>query len=256
MADAEDDPRVAIVTGGASGIGEAIARRLAADGMAVVVADRSPDGQAVADDLGGVFVAADLTKRAGARAVVDAALDTHDGVDVLVNCAGIQHVAPIADFDEDRWDTIIALMLTAPFLLTKYVWPSLQARGGGRIVNVASIHSLVASPSKSAYVSAKHGLLGLTRTAALEGGEHGITVNAICPAYVRTPLVDDQVADQAVDRGIPQEQVISDVMLAPAAIKRLIEPDEVAELVAWLCSERSRSVTGAAWTMDLGWTAH
>ena len=156
---------------------------------------------------------------------------------ILINNAGFQHIDPIEVFPEDTWDKMLAVMLTAPFLLTKYVWGSMKTRGWGRIVNVSSIHGRVASPFKSAYITAKHGLIGLTRTAALEGGEHGITVNAICPAYVRTPLVENQIADQARTRGISTEDVVEQVMLEPAAIKRLITPEEVAALVVYLCSE-------------------
>jgi 3-hydroxybutyrate dehydrogenase len=173
----------------------------------------------------------------------------------LVNNAGYQHVAPIEEFPEDQWERMLALMLTAPFLLTRYCWPAMKKQRWGRIVNIASIHALVASPYKAAYISAKHGLVGLTRTAALEGGELGITVNAICPAYVRTPLVDNQIADQARANRMSPEEVIEKVMLAPAAVKRLIEPAEVADYVAYLCSESAGVITGAALAMDLGWTA-
>jgi 3-hydroxybutyrate dehydrogenase len=150
---------------------------------------------------------------------------------------------------------MLAVMLTAPFLLIKYAWPAMKAQRWGRIVNIASIHGLVASLFKSAYVAAKHGLIGLTRVAALEGGPYGITANAICPAYVRTPLVENQIQDQARMRGLPPEEVVEKIMLEPAAIRRLIEPEEVAALVAYLCSEEASAVTGAAWTIDLGWTA-
>jgi 3-hydroxybutyrate dehydrogenase len=150
---------------------------------------------------------------------------------------------------------MIALMLTAPFLLTRYCWPAMKKQRWGRVVNIASIHALVASPFKAAYISAKHGLVGLTRTAALEGGEHGITANAICPAYVRTPLVDSQIADQAKANRLSVDEVIEKVMLAPAAVKRLIEPAEVADFAAYLCSQAGGVITGAALAMDLGWTA-
>jgi 3-hydroxybutyrate dehydrogenase len=173
----------------------------------------------------------------------------------LVNNAGFQHVSPIEEFPEDTWDKMIAVMLTAPFLLTRYAWPAMKAQRWGRVINIASVHGMVASPFKSAYISAKHGLLGLTRTAALEGGAHGITVNAICPAYVRTPLVDNQIADQARTRGLSPGEVIEKVMLEPAAVKRLIEPEEVADFAAYLCGPTGAVFTGAALTMDLGWTA-
>jgi len=248
--------RVAVVTGGASGIGMAIAERFAADGAQVVIGDiQSEAGNAVAQRLGGLFVEADLSRRADCQTLIVRAVETYDTVDILVNNAGFQHIAPIEAFPEDTWDKMLALMLTAPFLLTKYVWPAMTTQGWGRIINIGSIHSQVASPLKSAYVAAKHGLIGLTRTAALEGGAHGITVNAICPAYVRTPLVESQIAAQAHTRNLPPEEVIEKVMLEPAAIKRLIEPEEVAAFVAYLCSEAASVVTGSALTIDLGWTA-
>ncbi len=248
--------KVAIVTGAASGIGLACAERLAADGMKVVLADVNEKvGAEHARRLKGTFVATDLTTREGCRRLVDAALKAHGTVHVLVNNAGFQHVAPIEAFPEDQWERMIALMLTAPFLLARYCWPAMQKQKWGRVVNIASIHALVASPFKVGYVSAKHGMIGLTRTAALEGGEHGITVNAICPAYVRTPLVDNQIADQAKANSMSPEEVIEKIMLAPAAVKRLIEPSEVSDFVAYLCSDAAGTITGAALSMDLGWTA-
>ena len=248
--------KVAIVTGGASGIGLACAERLAADGMKVVLADvNEKAGTEQARRLGGTFVAADLAKREGCRALVEAALKAHGTVHVLVNNAGYQHVAPIEEFPEDQWERMLALMLTAPFLLTRYCWPAMKKQKWGRVVNIASIHALIASPFKVGYTAAKHGLVGLTRTAALEGGEHGITVNAICPAYVRTPLVDNQIADQAKANRMSPGEVIEKIMLAPAAVKRLIEPHEVADFVAYLCGDAAGTITGAALTMDLGWTA-
>jgi len=248
--------RVAIVTGAASGIGRAIAQALAREGDQVVVADLQVEqGQKVAAELGGHFVSADLAQRADCRRLVDETLERYGRVDILVNNAGFQHIDPIEDFPEDTWDKMIAVMLTAPFLLTRYVWPTMKAQGWGRVINISSIHGLVASPFKSAYISAKHGLIGLTRTAALEGGPYGITVNAICPAYVRTPLVENQIADQARTRGLSEDEVIEQVMLEPAAIKRLIEPNEVAALVVYLCSDAASVITGSALTIDLGWTA-
>ena len=248
--------KIAIVTGAASGIGLACAERLAALGMHVVLADVNEQaGAEHAKRLNGSFVAADLTQRRGCRKLVDEALRAHGTVHVLVNNAGYQHVSPIEEFPEDQWERMLALMLTAPFLLTRYCWPAMKKQRWGRIVNIASIHALVASPYKAAYISAKHGLVGLTRTAALEGGEHGITVNAICPAYVRTPLVDSQIADQAHANRLSPKDVVETIMLAPAAVKRLIEPAEVAEFAAYLCSEPAGVITGAALAMDLGWTA-
>jgi 3-hydroxybutyrate dehydrogenase len=248
--------KVALVTGAASGIGLACAERLAADGMQVVLADVNENaGVEHAKRLGGTFVAADLVSRDGCRRLVDAALKAHGTVHVLVNNAGFQHVSPIEEFPEDQWERMIALMLTAPFLLTRYCWPAMKKQKWGRVVNIASIHALIASPFKVGYIAAKHGLVGLTRTAALEGGEHGITANAICPAYVRTPLVDSQIADQAKANNMSPDEVIEKIMLAPAAVKRLIEPREVADFVAYLCGDAAGTITGAALTMDLGWTA-
>ncbi len=248
--------RVAIVTGGAGGIGAAVVQALAQAGHRVVVADRRGDAaQAVAAPVDGLAVAVDLALADDCRRLIQTTVDHFGRVDVLVNNAGYQHIAPIDEFPEEVWAHMLAVMLTAPFLLTKYAWPDMKARRWGRIVNLGSIHSLVASPFKVGYITAKHGLLGLTRTAAREGGEFGITVNALLPAYVRTPLVENQIADQAAMRGLTPEQVVDQVMLAPAAIKRLVEPHEVAALVAYLCSDLAAAVTGAEWTIDLGWTA-
>jgi 3-hydroxybutyrate dehydrogenase len=248
--------KVAIVTGAASGIGLACAERLAADGCAVVLADvNEKTGLEQSKRLGGSFIAADLSTRQGCKILVEKTLAKHSSVHILVNNAGYQHVAPLEEFPEDEWERMLALMLTAPFLLTRYCWPAMKRQKWGRVVNIGSIHALIASPFKVGYIAAKHGLLGLTRTAALEGGEHGITVNAVCPAYVRTPLVDQQIADQAAANRLSPEEVIEKVMLAPAAVKRLIEPAEVAGFVAYLCSDAAGVITGAALTMDLGWTA-
>jgi 3-hydroxybutyrate dehydrogenase len=248
--------KVALVTGGASGIGLACAERLAADGMKVVIADLNEKaGAEHARRLAGDFIASDLSQRKGCKHLVDETLRKHGTLHVLVNNAGYQHVSPIEEFPEDQWERMIALMLTAPFLLTRYCWPAMKQQKWGRVVNIASIHALVASPFKVAYIAAKHGLVGLTRTAALEGGEFGITVNAICPAYVRTPLVDNQIADQARANRMSAEDVIAKIMLAPAAVKRLIEPAEVAGFVSYLCSDAAGTITGSALTMDLGWTA-
>ncbi len=248
--------RIAIVTGGASGIGKAIAEALADSGDRVVVADlNEAAGKEFADTIGGHFVEADLSQREDCKRLVDETLSHYGGVHILINNAGFQHIDPIEVFPEDTWDKMLAVMLTAPFLLTKYVWGAMKTHGWGRVVNISSIHGRVASPFKSAYITAKHGLIGFTRTAALEGGEHGITVNAICPAYVRTPLVESQIADQARTRGISIEDVVEQVMLEPAAVKRLITPEEVAALVVYLCSDVAGAITGADWAIDLGWTA-
>jgi len=248
--------KIALVTGAASGIGLACAERLAKEGCEVVLADvNETAGGEHASRLGGSFFRSDLGTRAGCKALVDEVLKKHGTVHILVNNAGYQHVAPIEEFPEEQWERMLALMLTAPFLLTRYCWPAMKKQRWGRIVNIGSIHALVASPYKAAYISAKHGLVGLTKTAALEGGEFGITANAICPAYVRTPLVANQIADQAKANRMSPEEVIEKVMLAPAAVKRLIEPGEVADCVAYLCSDSAAVITGAALAMDLGWTA-
>ncbi len=253
----ELDGRVALVTGGASGIGRAISRELAARGARVAVADlNEPGALAVAAELSGALgLHCDVADSAQCEAVVAAVRAQLGPVDILVNDAGLQHVSPIETFPIDRWRYLIEVMLVAPFVLTRAVLPDMYAKGWGRIINLGSIHSLIASPDKSAYVAAKHGLLGLTRTAALEAGPHGVTVNAICPAYVRTPLVERQFGDLAAAEGIPYEDVVDRVMLAPAAVKRLIEPEEVARYAAFLCSNDAASITGSAQSIDNGWTA-
>ena len=248
--------KVAVVTGGASGIGLAIAERFAADGAKVVVSDINPEtGQAAAVRLGGMFVQGDLSQRAACKMLIDRTVDAFGTVHILVNNAGFQHIEAVEEFPEDTWDKMIALMLTAPFLLTRCAWPYMKQQKWGRVVNMSSIHGVIASPFKAGYISAKHGMIGLTRTTALEGGPHGITVNAICPAYVRTPLVENQIADQARTRGLSEEEVIQNVMLEPAAIKRLIEPSEVAALVAYLCQDEAGVISGSPIMIDLAWTA-
>ena len=242
--------RKAIVTGAASGIGRAIAKALIEDGAQVLAVDLEPAG----DGPGEPF-AADLTTREGNRAAVERAVAAFGGLDTIVANAGFQHVAPIAEFDEDRWDALLAILLTSPFLLARYGWPALTESGRGRFIAIASAHALAASPFKAGYVSAKHGVLGLVRTLALEGADAGITTAAVCPGFVRTPLVEGQLASQAEAHGMDQDQVLEDVILAPHAIKRLIEPAEVAGVVAFLASEGGASFTGVPVTMDQGWTA-
>ncbi len=248
--------KIAIVTGAASGIGLAVAQSLTKAGHQLVMADINPEvGQREAEKLGGRYVQADLSRRADCKNLVETALNQFGRVDILVNNAGIQHVSPVEDFPEDKWDFIIALMLTAPFLLTRYCWPSMKQNGWGRIIHINSVHGLIASPFKSAYISAKHGVSGLTKTTALEGGPFGITVNSICPAYVRTPLVDGQIADQAKVHNLSPEEVVATIMLKNAAIKRLIEPSDIGELVLYLCGEKADCFTGSMLTIDCGWTA-
>ncbi|CCG05502.1 3-hydroxybutyrate dehydrogenase [Blastococcus saxobsidens] len=242
--------RRALITGGASGIGRACARRLAADGADVVVVDRdAAAAEAVAAELGGTAVAVDLSD----LAAVDA-LDLD--VDVLVNNAGLQHVAPVHEFPVDRFAYILRLMVEVPFRLARGALPHMYDEGWGRVVNISSIHGLRASAYKSAYVTAKHGLEGLSKVIALEGADKGVTSNCVNPAYVRTPLVEGQIADQAKAHGMSADEVVERVMLAPAAVKRLIEPEEVADAVAWLCSPAAASVTGTSLVMDGGWGAH
>lgn len=248
--------KVAIVTGAASGIGLATAEMLAKEGARVVLADiNEAQLEAVSAKIGADALAVDLSKREGCWELADYTMKRHGRIDILVNVAGIQNVASVEDFPEERWDFMISLMLTAPFLLTKYAWPSMRQHGWGRVINLNSIHGLVASEFKSAYVSAKHGLMGLTKTAALEGGPCGITVNSICPAYVRTPLVDNQIEAQAQNHGISKEEVVSKIMLQKAAIKTMLEPETIAEAVKFLCSDAAANITGTAFTIDGGWTA-
>jgi 3-hydroxybutyrate dehydrogenase len=242
--------RAAVVTGAASGIGRAIAERLERDGARVLAVDLEPD----ADGPGEPF-AADLTTRDGNRDAVAAALERFGRLDTVVPNAGFQHVAPVEEFPEDRWDAIVALLLTSPFLLARTAWPALRESGDGRFVAIASVHGLVASPFKAAYVSAKHGVIGLVKTLALEGAEYGIRASAVCPSYVRTPLVENQIAAQAEAHGLPEERVLEDVILAPQAIKELIEPADVADVVAYLLGPGGRAFTGTAVTLDSGWTA-
>ncbi len=244
------DGRAAVVTGAAGGIGRAIAERLEAAGAEVLAVDLESAG-----DGPGTPFEADLTTREGNRAAIDAAIERFGRLDAVVPNAGVQHVAPVEEFPEDRWDAMLALLLTSPFLLARAAWPALRESGDGRFVAVASVHGLVASPYKSAYVAAKHGLLGLVKTLALEGADQGITATAVCPGYVRTPLVEDQVAAQAQAHDMPEERVLEEVILAPHAVKRLIEPEEVADTVAFLLGPTGRAFTGAAVTMDQGWTA-
>jgi 3-hydroxybutyrate dehydrogenase len=251
----ELDGKTALVTGAGSGIGKAIATAFANEGTNVLVNDLTEAGRAVADDIGGTFIKADLSDREAVVALARHALEACGRIDILVNNAGFQHVAPVEEFPEDTWVKMIQVMLIAAFQLTKHLAPAMKQNKWGRIINMSSLHGIVASPYKSAYIAAKHGLIGLTKTVALELGEFGITANAICPAYVRTPIVDNQIRDQAAAHGIGEDEVIEKIMLEPAAIKRLIQPEEVADLALFLASDKASAITGAAHMIDLGWTA-
>lgn len=242
--------RRALVTGAASGIGRACAVRLATEGATVVAVDRDATGLA------------ELAKTTDVeQVVVDLSqLDDIDrldlAVDIVVNNAGLQHVAPIQDFPPDKFSYILRVMLEAPFRIVRGAISHMYANGWGRVVNISSVHGMVASPYKAAYVAAKHGLEGLAKVIALEGAAHGVTSNCVNPAYVRTPLVESQIASQAEAHGITEDEVIERIMLDRAALKRLIEPDEVASFVAYLCSDAASSITGSSMRMDGGWTAH
>jgi 3-hydroxybutyrate dehydrogenase len=241
--------RSALVTGAASGIGRACAERLARAGASVTVLDLDGDAaQKIAGEIGGGALQADLSD-----------YDVLDGLevdaDIVVNNAGLQHVAAIEKFPPERFSLILRIMLEAPFRILQKALPGMYERGWGRVINVSSVHGLRASPYKSAYVSAKHGLEGRSKTVALEGGPKGVTSNCVNPAYVRTPLVEKQIADQARTHGIPEDEVIEKIMLTEPAIKRLIEPEEVAELAAFLCSKEASFINGASIVMDGGWTA-
>ena len=241
--------RSALITGAASGIGRACAERLARAGAAVTVLDLNGDAaKEVADEIGGEAMQADLSD-----------YEMLDGLqveaDVVVNNAGLQHVAAIEDFPPERFSMILRVMLEAPFRIVRSALPGMYEKGWGRVINISSVHGLRTSPFKAGYISAKHGLEGFSKVVALEGGPHGVTSNTICPAYVRTPLVEGQIADQARTRRIPENEVIEKVMLTGPAIKRLIEPEEVAEVAAFLCAPEASFINGASLTMDGGATA-
>lgn len=241
--------RTALVTGGGAGIGAACARELAARGAYVTVADVDGDAaKTVADEIGGAAWTVDLLE---VGALEELRLET----DILVNNAGIQTVSPIEDFAPAQFRRMLTLMVEAPFLLVRAALPYMYERGFGRIVNISSVHGIRASPYKSAYVTAKHALEGLSKVTALEGGPHGVTSNCVNPGYVRTALVDKQITDQAAAHGIGEREVLEKVLLTESAIKRLIEPAEVASLVAWLVSDAAGMVTGASYVMDGGWSA-
>jgi 3-hydroxybutyrate dehydrogenase len=241
--------RSALVTGAGSGIGLACATRLARAGAKVTVVDINPEAaQAAAERIGGVAVVADLS----IGNVVDALDADHD---IVINNAGLQHVAPLEEFPPERFEYLHRVLLHAPFRLVRRALPFMYQRGWGRIVHISSVHGHRASAYKAAYVSAKHGVEGLSKVIAVEGAPHGVTSNCVSPAYVRTPLVEGQIAAQAATHGIPEDEVVGQIMLARSAVKRLIEPEEVAELVAYLCSPVASAITGSSIMMDGGWTA-
>jgi 3-hydroxybutyrate dehydrogenase len=244
----------ALVTGGASGIGAAAAHALAASGAQVIIADLDrAAAERVAREIGGSAWVVNLSD---STSVSDESLAAIvPGVDILVNNAGVQKVAPIEEFDPDDFRAILKLMLEVPFLLIRAALPTMYERGWGRIINVSSVHGLRASAYKSAYVSAKHGLEGLSKVTAIEGGGRGVTSNCVNPGYVRTPLVEKQIGDQAALHGIAESDVLSQIMLTESAIKRLVEPAEVADLIVWLASPAAAMVTGASYTIDGGWSA-
>lgn len=241
--------RSALVTGGASGIGRACAERLARAGARVTVLDLNGEAaREVAGAIGGEALEVDLSN-------LDALGSQALEADIVVNNAGLQHVSPVEEFPPERFGLMLRVMLEAPFRIVQKALPGMYGKGWGRVVNISSVHGLVASPYKSAYVAAKHGLEGFSKVVALEGGARGVTSNCVCPAFVRTPLVEGQISDQAKANGIPEGEVIEKIMLVQPAIKRLVEPEEVAEMVAFLCSPTASFINGASLTMDGGWTA-
>ncbi len=256
--------RVALVTGSTSGIGLGILERLAAAGATVAMNGlgdmRQIEGELArvrdAHGIEAIYVGADLTDPAKCRGMVETVQERFGRLDVLVNNAGIQHVAPIESFPIEKWDAILALNLSAAFHAIRASFGAMKSRGWGRIINVSSAHGLIASPFKSAYVAAKHGIIGLTKTVALEGAEHGVTANAICPGYVWTPLVEKQIDDQAKSHGISREQVIRDVLLAQQPNKRFAQSSEIGDLAVFLATDAAQSITGTALPVDGGWTAH
>ncbi|HEY7535931.1 MAG TPA: 3-hydroxybutyrate dehydrogenase [Thermodesulfobacteriota bacterium] len=255
------DRKVCLVTGGASGIGLAIAEAFAKEGAIITIGDLDEEGGKKAVEgiqklgRGAIFIKTDVTKREDCKGFISETVKKFGRIDILVNNAGLQHVAPISEFPEDKWDLLIGAMLTGTFLCTKYALPYMIQQKNGRVINMSSIHGLIGVKFKSAYVSAKHGIIGFTKVTALEMAEHGITANAICPTFVRTPLVEKQIDDQARAHGIPRKEVIEKVILAEAPMKRMLEPEEVAELAIYLASDSACNITGAAIPIDEGWTA-
>ena len=251
------DGRVAIVTGAANGLGLSIARAFSQEGARVALADLDgQDVEKVASELeGAISIQLDVRDRGAAKAAMEKTFTEFGRLDILVNNAGFQRIAPIGEFDEDDWEAIIGTMLTGTFLCTKHALPHLRRSGSGRIINIASVHSLVASPFKSAYVAAKHGVLGFTKALALEEVANGITANAVCPSYIRTALAEEQITEQAQANNVTEAEALEKMILEPVAIKRLLEPEEVSELVVYLASDLASGVTGSAIPIDCGWTA-
>ena len=255
--------KTAIVTGSTSGIGLAIARGLASEGARVVVngfgdaaAIETVRGElSAASGAAALYDAADMSRPDEIAAMVERTVAATGGVDVIVNNAGIQHVSPIADFPVDRYDAVIAIVMSSAWHLARAALPHMRAKGWGRIITTGSAHSLVASPNKSAYIMAKHGLAGLTKAVALEAAADGVTVNMVSPGYVWTPLVENQIPDTMRARGLTREQVVNDVLLAAQPTKRFVTPEEVAALAVFLCREEARSITGANLSVDGGWAA-
>lgn len=245
--------KVAVVTGAASGIGQAIATRLVEEDVQVVIADlNKATGEAVAGEIGACFVQIDLGCAADCQKLIDFTVEQFGTVHILVNNAGFQHIDAVEEFPIDVWDKMVAVMLTAPFRLTKACWPLMREQRWGRIINIASVAAVRAHPFKAGYISVKHGLLGMTRAAALEGGPLGITAHAVCPTWVQTPLVLNQIADQARTRGLKEEEVIEKIMAGSTAIGRLLKPEEVAGLVRFLCSDEAAAMTGSPVMIDGG----
>jgi 3-hydroxybutyrate dehydrogenase len=249
--------KVALVTGSTSGIGLAIARALGAEGAKLMINGfgEPADIEHECRELGAIHDGADMSDPAAIERMMRRCADELGAPDILVNNAGIQHVSPVEDFPPEKWDAIIAINLSAVFHTTRLALPAMKQKGWGRIINTASAHSLVASPNKSAYVAAKHGVAGFTKTVALEAARDGVTVNCISPGYVWTPLVERQIPDTMKTRGLTRDQVINDVLLAAQPTKRFVTPEEIADLAVFLCSEGARSITGANLSMDGGWTA-
>lgn len=251
------DGRAAIVTGAANGLGLAIAQTLHREGARVTLADLDKDRaeRAASDLTGSLSVQLDVRDKVAVATAVETSVAEFGHLDILINNAGFQRIAPISEFDDDEWQAIIDTMLRGTFLCTKYALPHLRRPGSGRVINVASVHALVASPLKSAYVAAKHGVLGFTKALALEEADNGVTANAVCPSYVRTALAEEQVTGHARENNISEAEALEQILLEPVAVKRLLEPDEVADLIVYLASDLASGITGSAIPIDCGWTA-